>query len=132
MIFWKKKSGAEGRFQTHSENRGSISRRFWVTRPQLKADRGQSIRKHNIRHFFLKRKISNLARKISEKRGLGQPTPKNINSKVPFLLSKSTHDSVDSLNYDFPNLDILHFYPSKLTKIAPMHLMRCKTISRDL
>ena len=36
------------------------------TRPQLKADRGQSIRKHNIRHFFLKMKISDLARKISE------------------------------------------------------------------
>ena len=89
MIFMSKMPPDAGLENKSQWRLGEIlypQRKSWIDiapilgiRPQLKADRGQIIRKHNMKHLFLKMEISNLARKISENPGLEQPTTKNIN-----------------------------------------------------
>ena len=75
-----------------------------------------------MRQLFLKKEMSYLASKISEKRAPPRPTPKKLNSKVPILLSKSPSDPTKRVIFKFVKFDILHFYQSKTAKLTLIHL----------
>ena len=75
-----------------------------------------------MRQLFLKKEMSYLAIKISEKRAPPRPTPKKLNGKVPILLSKSLNDPTKSVIFKFVKFDILHSYQSKTVKLTLIHL----------